>query len=185
MSSSTKKCKIAFIDLSRSKNKYEQISPDLYYSNNKKGWYCKICSSFAQSISGPKSFVNKVDDHPNRTISSHLSSLRQQNAVKNKLPFKELILHRTSVFQLLHEASFASEIWKQKTNRFVIKSFFWITWFLTSKNWAHSHNFQTLAELVSEFDEKELQTHLVTFQRMHRICRQIISKNISKLWTTT
>ena len=110
MSSSTKKCKIAFIDLSRSKNKYEQIYPDLYYSNNKKGWYCKICSSFAQSISGPKSFVNKVDDHPNRTISSHLSSLQQQNAVKNKLPFKELILHRTSVFPLLHEASFASEI---------------------------------------------------------------------------
>ena len=42
-----------------------------------------------------------------------------------------------------------------KSNRFVIKSFFWITWVLIIKNWAHTHNFQTYAEL-------ELQTHLLT-----------------------
>ena len=50
------------IDLSLCKNKYELLFPDFSYSNIEKGWYCKICSSFAQSISGPTSFVNKVGD---------------------------------------------------------------------------------------------------------------------------
>ena len=100
--------------------------------------------SFAQSISGPTSFVNKVGyfgDHPNKTVSCHLSSVQHQNAVKNKQAFKELCLRRTNIFQLMHEASLASETQKQETNRFVIKSFFWITWILISKNWAHTHNF--------------------------------------------
>ena len=61
----------------------------------------------------------------------------------------------------MREASFATEIQKQKTNQFVIKSF-WITWVLISKNWAHTDNFRTLAELVSECGGKELQTHLLT-----------------------
>ena len=63
---------------------------------------------------------------------------------------------------MLREASFATEIQKQKTNRFVVKSFFRITRVLISKNWAHTHNFGTLAELVSECGGKELQTHLLT-----------------------
>ena len=72
-----KNVKTNFIDLSLSKNKYELLFPDFYYRNIEKGWYCKICSSFAQSISGPTSFVNKVGDfgdHSNRTVSHHLSS---------------------------------------------------------------------------------------------------------------
>ena len=40
-----------------------------------------------------------------------------------------------------------------------------MTWVLISKNWAHTHNFQTLAELVSECGGKELQTHLLTFSK--------------------
>ena len=66
-----KNVKTNFIDLSLSKNKYELLFPDFYYSNIEKGWYCKICSSFAQSISGPTSFVNKVGDfgdHANRIV---------------------------------------------------------------------------------------------------------------------
>ena len=94
-SSSTKKCKTDFIDLSLSKNKYEELFLDFYYSNIEKGWYCKICSTFAQSISGPTFFVNKAGDfgeHPNETVSHHFSSWRHQNAVKNKQAFKELSL---------------------------------------------------------------------------------------------
>ena len=61
-SSPTKKPKTDFIDLSLSKNKYELLFPDFYYSNTENG---------SQSISGPTSFVNKVGDfgdHPNRTV---------------------------------------------------------------------------------------------------------------------
>ena len=95
MNSPTKKHKTNFIDLSLSKNKYELLSPDFYYSNIEKGWYCKICSLLAQSISGPTSFVNKVGDsgdHPNTTVPRHLSSLQHQNGIKNKQAFKELSL---------------------------------------------------------------------------------------------
>ena len=88
--------------------------------------------------------------------------MRHQNAIKIKQAFKELSLQGTNVFQLLCEASLATEIEKQKNNQFFIKSFFRITWVLISKNWAHTHDFQTLAELVSKCDGKELQTHLLT-----------------------
>ena len=100
-SSPTKKRKTDFIDLSLSKNTDELLLPDFYYSNIEKGWYCKICSSFAQSISGPTSFVNKVSDfgdHPNRTASRNLSFSRHQNGIKNKQAFKELSLRRTKAF---------------------------------------------------------------------------------------
>ena len=80
-SSSTKKHKTNFINLSLSKKNYGELFPDFYYSNIEKGWYCKFCSSFAQSISGPTSFVNKFGefgDHPNRPVSRHASSLEHK-----------------------------------------------------------------------------------------------------------
>ena len=62
----------------------------------------------------------------------------------------------------MRKATIATEIQKQKNNRFVIKSIFRITWILISKNWAHTYNFGILAELVSECGGKELQNHLLT-----------------------
>ena len=120
---------------------------------------------FAESISSPTSFVNKVSDfgdHSNRTASHHLSTSQHQNAVKNKLAFKELSLRQTNVFQLLHEASLATNLQKRKPKGFVIKKFFWITWVLISNNWTGTLDFWAFAELLSKYGGKELQNHLLT-----------------------
>ena len=126
---------------------------------------CFICSLFTQSISGPTSFIKKVGDfgdHPNRTGSCHLSPSRHQNAVRNKQAFKKLSLWQTNIFQLLLEASLATDIQKQKTIWFAIRNVFQMTWVLIRKNWAHTHNLQTLAALARECGGKELQNHLLT-----------------------
>ena len=84
-----KKQKMDFTDLRKSKEKYDSF-PDFYFRNIEHGWYCKICSSFAQGIISPTSFVNKAGDfgdHPNRTVLCHLSSTRHQNASMNKSPY--------------------------------------------------------------------------------------------------
>jgi hypothetical protein len=99
--SSAKKQKIHFTDLRKSKEKYEDAFPDFYFSNIEHGWYCKVCSSFAQGITSPSSFVNKAGEfgnHPNRTVSRHLSSTRHQNASKNKLAYEELSKRHENVW---------------------------------------------------------------------------------------
>ena len=47
---------------------------------------------FAQSISGPTLFVNKVMElnHVNQTVSCHFSSSWHQNVLKDKQAFKKL-----------------------------------------------------------------------------------------------
>ena len=163
--SSVKKQKMDFTNLRKSNEKYEDTFPDFYFSNIEDGWYCKICSSFAQGIIGPTSFVNKAGDfgdHPNRTVSRHLSSTRHQNASKNKSAYDKLSKRHGNVWKMMQDASLASKVQKTQTNRFILKSFFRITWVLISKNWAHTHNFKTLAELVGTCGGKELQVHLLT-----------------------
>ena len=86
LSSSTKNVKLA-LSIFHYLRINEELFSDFYYSNIEKGWYCKICSLSVQSISGPTSFVKKAGDfgdHPNRTISHHLSSSGHQNAVKTE-----------------------------------------------------------------------------------------------------
>ena len=68
----------------------------------------------------------------------------------------------TSVWKLLQEASLASEIKVTLTNRFVFKSFFPEESCLIKYNWAHTHNFENLLQLVSEYRGKEIQKHQLT-----------------------
>ena len=63
---------------------------------------------------------------------------------------------------MLCEASLTSKINKTNTNRFVLKSFLGITHLLVKQNWAHTHNFKNVVDLVAECGGKELQTHLLT-----------------------
>ena len=162
-----KKQKMDFTDLRKSTEKYEDSFPDFYFSNIEHGWYCKIRSSFAQGIIGPTSFVNKAGDfgdHPDRTVLRHLSSTRHQNASKNKSAYDKLSKRHGNVWKMMQDASLASEVQKTQTNRFILKSFFRITWVLISKNWAHTHNFKTLADLVSACggERVTVQAHLLT-----------------------
>ena len=131
-SSPTKKPKTDFIDLSLSKNKYELLFPDFYYSNIEKGWYCIICSLFAQSIFGPTSFVNKVGDfgdHPNRTVSRHLSSSRHQNGVKINRLLKNLSCDEPTSFSCCVRLVLQPKYKNKKTIDLLLKASFGSTGF--------------------------------------------------------
>ena len=65
------------------------------------------------------------------------------------------------------------------TNRFSIKSFFRITWLLIKKNWAHSHNFKSVVELVTAWCREEIKKHLVhVIQNANYMSPEYISKYI-------
>ena len=49
----------------------------------------------------------------------------------------------------MQKAALSKEISVAATNRFFIKNFFRIAWLLIKKNWAHSHNFKSIVELVA------------------------------------
>lgn len=63
---------------------------------------------------------------------------------------------------MLHKVSLTSEIKKQQTNQFVVKNLLIMTLVFITKNWTHTHDLKTLANLVSESGGKELQSHLLT-----------------------
>ena len=67
---------------------YEKQFPHFYYKTTEDGWYCKICSSFADIRITDQAFVNKVstfDDHPTRRSSIyHPLSTRKASKI-NKL----------------------------------------------------------------------------------------------------
>ena len=61
---------------------------------------------------------------------------------------------------MLREGSLANETIKTKNSRFIIKSFFRITHLLVMKNWAHTHNFPDLVQLIAAC--KEIRPHLLS-----------------------
>ena len=61
----------------------------------------------------------------------------------------------------MQEAALSKEISVTATNCFVIKRLFQITWLLTKKNWAHSHNFKPIVELVAPCGGEEIKKHLL------------------------
>ena len=70
--------------------KIEQLShefPDFYYCLVGKGWYCKVCVSFAD-VPAPNipcvSTAGFFADHKTRNSTIHLNSQRYQEALKNK-----------------------------------------------------------------------------------------------------
>ena len=64
---------------------------------------------------------------------------------------------------MLHEASqIETEINRTNINRFAAKSFFCITHLLVKENWAHTHNFKNVVELIAECGQKQFQTHFLT-----------------------
>ena len=144
---------------------YENIYPEFYYSTLEKGWYCKICTSFSTNVASSRPFVTKVGnfgDHPTRRTNQHLNSSHHLECVKNKQAFDELSKKKTDVWRLLQESSLSQSVKKLSTNRFVIKCFFRITHLMIKKNWAHTHNFQDIVELIAECGGKEVQTHLLS-----------------------
>ena len=79
----------------------------------------------------------------------------------------------------MQEAALSKEISVTATNRFVIKSFFRITWLLIKKNRAHSHNFKSIAEVVAACGREEIQKHLLHApQNANYMPHEYISKYI-------
>lgn len=68
---------------------------------------------------------------------------------------------RTNVWKMLKEASYAQEIQKTATNRFVIKCFFRITHLLINQKWAHTSNFKNIVKLVADCGGEEVKTHIL------------------------
>ena len=50
---------------------------------------------------------------------------------------------------------------KRQNNRLILKCFFEIKFLMIGKNWAHSHNFRGIVELVADRDPKEISLHLL------------------------
>ena len=67
-----------------------------------------------------------------------------------------------NVWQLTFNASLQSGETKRQNNRFNLKCFFKITFLMIRKNWAHSHNFRDIVELVADCEAKEIFLHLLT-----------------------
>ena len=143
----------------------QQQLPDFYYCVVGKGWFCRTCTSFSGISTPGVPYVTTAGifgDHRSRRSAGHLQTERHKEAAKNKQSYAVLARRRTDVWKMLQEASLATEIQKTNTNRFVLKSFFRITHLLVKQNWAHSHNFKNLVDLVAECGGKELKTHLLT-----------------------
>ena len=67
----------------------------------------------------------------------------------------------TDVWKLAREAGLASTATKIDPNRFVIKSFFRIVHSMIIKNWAYTHNFHDVIDLLSQCGSKEISSHLI------------------------
>ena len=79
----------------------------------------------------------------------------------------------------MQEAALSKKIYVTATNHFVIKSFFQITWLLIKKNWAHSHNFKSIVELVAASGGEEIKKNLLhTPQNANYMSPEYISKYI-------
>ena len=63
--------------------------------------------------------------------------------------------------ETIARSSSSTEISVTAANRFVIGSFFQITWLLVKKNWTHSHNFKSIVELVAAYSGEEIKKHLL------------------------
>ena len=124
-------------------------------------------------------FVNKVGtfgDHPTLNANRHLQTQRHKDVVSNKLAFDNLSKRRADVWKLLQEAA----------NRFVIGSFFQITWLLVKKNWAHSHNFKSIVELVAACSGEEIKKHLLYApQNANFVSPEYTFSNVFKSWMIT
>ena len=110
----------------KSREKYEILFPNFYYSASKNGWICKICSSFATE-KGDQAFVKRpgnIGDNPTERFSNHLKTKRRKEAMKNKMTYLEMCNRGTNVWKLAREASLASNTTNIDRNTFVIKSFF-------------------------------------------------------------
>ena len=144
---------------------YEIRFPDFYFSSVENGWLCKICCSFSHGNAGNRAFVEKpkkLGEHPSARFSDHLNSNRHKLSVKNKQCFKEMSNRNANVWQLAFNASLQSGETKRQNNRFILKCFFKITFLMIRKNWAHSHNFRDIVELVADCGAKEISSHLLT-----------------------
>ena len=147
----------------KSIEQYESLFPNFYFSSSQNGWFCKICSSFAVGT-GQRHFIEvpgQFANHPMERSNDHIKTNRHQTAVKNKQAFQELAKRDSNVWKMLRESSMIQESERLIQSRFVIKSFFRITHFLIMKNWAHTHNFKDLVELVALCGGKDMQTHLL------------------------
>ena len=67
-----------------------------------------------------------------------------------------------NVWQMAFNASLQFGETKRQNNRFILKCFFKIIFLMIRKNWAHSHNFRDIVELVADCGSKEISSHLLT-----------------------
>ena len=146
---------------------YERIFPDFFYSASQQGWLCKTCTSFAAGT-GSQAFVEKpgsLGEHPTARFTEHCQSTRHETAMKNKSAYSEMAKHDTNVWHLMCDHYLSSVSQKCSKNRFVLKSFFRILHVMIKKNWAYTHNFRDIVELISICGGNEISSHLLTSPR--------------------
>ena len=61
---------------------------------------------------------------------------------------------------LLVQANLSNKIAQTGQNRFVIKTFFRVMHFMVTKNWAYTHSFKDMVNLISHCGGKEVKQHL-------------------------
>ena len=64
-------------------------------------------------------------------------------------------------WQLATNTALAYASGVQMKNRFIIKSFFQLVFIMVRKNWAHTHNFKEVVELLKQCGDREIETHLL------------------------
>ena len=147
----------------KSTEKYETLFSDLYFSASQNGWMCKICTSFT-TRQGDRAFIERpgnIGDHPTERFTDDLKTKRHKDALSNRTAHLEMCNRGTDVWKLAREAGLASTTTKIDPNRFVIKSFFRIVHSMIIKNWAYTHNFHDVIDLISQCGGKEISSHLI------------------------
>ena len=142
------------VDLrTKSTRKYELQFPEFYFSSSLDGWFCKTCTNFASSSGKKRPFIEipgGFGDHPSDRTALHLNSNRHKESVPNKQAFNELREKNSDVYKLLVDASLGNVTAMLSQNRFVIKTFFRVAHFMILKNWACTHNFKDMVQLISD-----------------------------------
>ena len=90
-------------------------------------------------------------------------------------------IRNTNVWQLAFNASLQSGETKRQNNRFILKCFFKITFLMIRKNWAHSHNFRDIVELVADCGVEEMSSHLLTAPKCKILFPLYVSKYIETM----
>ena len=86
-----------------------------------------------------------------------------------------------NVWEMAFNASLQFGETKRQNNRFILNCFFKITFLMIRKNWAHSHNFRDIVELVADLVPKKHPCIYLLHRKIQNTFHHCMSQGALKL----